>query len=163
MTPATSGPSPLEILARSFRPIALPTRVPKNCVRCGTMKCGVYLLVAGGEIVYVGSSTDIELQLYAHANERERERYRGLPFHKEFDGALWQALPEVVMPHYEGAFIRALRPRYNGSAPRGGEHDAEILEGFDLGHLVAELRPFRKPPRPPLEDLDDFEDLEDAS
>jgi hypothetical protein len=109
--------SPLETLRRSFKPVAIPDAVPapRGLV-------GVYMLVLGDEIVYVGSSSGIEFRLYQHAVEEI----------KEFDSALWVSLPPGVHPHYEGAFIRALRPRYNRVAPRHCGYDNEILEGFGL-------------------------------
>lgn len=89
---------------------------------------GVYLLVDNGTIVYVGSSTQVEYRLWAH----RRPSDSGLIYSKVFDGAFWYALPLAVHPHYEGAFIRALRPAYNRSAPPHVGYDNEILDGFGL-------------------------------
>lgn len=95
---------------------------------------GVYLLLDGGRVVYVGSSGDVPVRVGAHFDQaRARQDKR---FCKQFDDALWLSLPYKVLPHYEGALIRGLRPRYNLVAPAGGKHDREILDGLDLGHLT---------------------------
>lgn len=116
----------LEILSRSFRSIEVPIHAPRRSVRAG-----IYLLVDLGEIVYVGSSRDVDARLYQHAVE---QRSVGA---KSFDSALWIDLPVSVHPHYEGAFIRALCPRDSHRSPKHLGHDAEILDGFDLSHLAS--------------------------
>ncbi len=121
--------SALEILERTFRPIAIPDRAPLACQKCNPPKSGVYLLVAGDEIVYVGSSSDIEPRIFGHRTDRRSVNVMG---RKAFDRALWLALPAAVLDAYEGAFIRSLRPRYNRNAPRWCGNDNEILEGFGL-------------------------------
>jgi len=115
--------SPLAILERTFRPIDLPARPPEICDRCNPPRAGVYLLVATpAAIVYVGSSGDVESRLWSHVRETEIG----------FDRALWLALPAKVLPHYEGALIRALAPRLNRVAPKYLGYDNEILDGFGL-------------------------------
>lgn len=118
--------TPLEILSRQFRPLPLPTAHPKASA---PKLCGVYLLVDTAEIVYVGSSVHIEQRVWSHILGHGVRATEGA---KVFDRALWYPLPEKVFRYYEGAFIRYLRPRYNAGSPRNAEHDAEILDGFDL-------------------------------
>lgn len=116
--------SALTILERTFRPLDLPRHARNGCATCGTAMIGVYLLVDGDDISYVGSSTDILRRLYDHGLYRQT---------RPFDRALYLSLPRLVIPHYEGALIRALRPRTNGrTAPRDRGHDAEILFGLGL-------------------------------
>ena len=117
--------SPLNILARTFRPVDLPRRVQAGCSRCGSALVGVYLLIAREEVTYVGTSTDIIHRLYGQLLDRRRRR-------KRFDRALWLPLPASVLSHYRGALIRALRPKHNGKAPRSHGYDAEILWGLGL-------------------------------
>jgi hypothetical protein len=124
--------SPLAILSRTFRPIDLPTRVPKTCATCGTAVVGLYLLVSSDEIVYVGSSIDVATRLYVHVTERTRMERDNWQWGKRFDRALYLPLPGAVLPHYEGALIRALAPPANGRPPRDRGHDAEILHGLGL-------------------------------
>lgn len=78
--------------------------------------CGVYLLISGDEIVYVGSSRFVHARFESHTNDG-----------KEFDRALWFRVPPESMLAYEGALIRRLAPRYNTSAPAYRGDDAAIL------------------------------------
>lgn len=112
--------TPLEILSMTFRPIDVPLSVPRVPDRAG-----VYLLIDHDEIVYVGSSIRVDVRIHAHTLSSGTES-------KTFDRALWVALPALVHPHYEGAFIRALHPRDNYRAPKSHGYDAEILDGFGL-------------------------------
>lgn len=89
--------------------------------------CGVYFLIDHYEIIYIGSSTDIETRLEQH--------FAGVPGRSEpkvFDRVLWIPLPAAVHADYEGAFIRALAPHDNMTAPASRGNDAEILDGFGL-------------------------------
>lgn len=110
--------TPLEILRRSFRPLDIPTEHPRW--PDSPMLCGIYLLVDDQEIVYIGSSTDVLNRVWTHKRN------------KSFGELLWLRLPSAVHPHYEGAFIRSVRPRFNRSAPIDARYDAEILDGFGL-------------------------------
>lgn len=115
----------IEILSRSFREldIDIPTRVSRS----RPPLCGVYMLVGSVGILYVGQSIDIHRRVSGHRSEFNRLGYQ------EFNRALWYPIPEGCLDYYEGAFIRALRPQYNRSAPpRTDGYDQEILEGFGL-------------------------------
>lgn len=114
--------SALIILERSFRPIDVPRTLPRSQPQIA----GIYMLVDGDEIVYVGSSRDIINRLYTHTVERSE------PLTKRFDRAIFYALPPKVHSFYEGAFIRKLCPRFCRSAPKHRGCDNEILEGFGL-------------------------------
>lgn len=91
---------------------------------------GVYLLIRRGEIVYVGQSTDIEARVAAHRvlPKKPTLRRRAL----RFDRALWFALHDHDLGLYEGALIRALRPRFNRGAPAHTGLDNEVLRRFGL-------------------------------
>jgi len=115
----------LEILERSFRSIEPPTSSPRCLARAD-----IYLLIDSDEVVYVGSSHDVDRRLYAHV-VTQRSRADA----KRFDRALWLALPVAVHPHYEGAFVRALCPIGNRTCPAHQGHDSEILDGFGIAHL----------------------------
>lgn len=110
--------SPIEILSRSMRELVQPRR---------TRISGVYLLIKGCEVIYIGSSGDLELRVETHAIGNTPTCPR-----KDFDRVLWLRLPAKVMRHYEGALIRFFSPRYNGQAPKAYGHDAEILHGLGL-------------------------------
>lgn len=115
----------LEILSLTLRPFTIPMSRPSD-----TGSPGVYLLVDELEIVYVGASARVAERIYQHAVDRKQ------PNEKLFSRVLWVALPVSVLRHYEGALIRALKTRHNRNAPRGGEYDSEILDGFGIGHLT---------------------------
>lgn len=116
----------LTILERTFRP-AVPLALRAR--RTLPFKCGIYFLVDGDDIVYVGSSTDLDSRLYQHTLDRRSAKPRTA---KRWDRARWLPLPERVHGYYEGALIRALRPRYNRGAPRHVGWDNEILDGLGL-------------------------------
>ncbi len=125
--------SALSILERSFRPIEVPSRPYVGCQRCGTAVSGVYLLIDGDEVVYVGSSTDIISRIYKHdAGRRREQRDEEWRFGKKFDRVICLSVPLAVHPAYEGALIRALKPRYSAKCPVDSAHDAEILYGLGL-------------------------------
>lgn len=117
--------SPLTIIERSFRGI----RPPALRDRTLPFKSGVYLLVDAADIVYVGSSTDLDSRLYDHTLDRRTSKPHDA---KRWDRALWLPLPVRVHGYYEGALIRGLRPRYNRGAPRHVGWDNEILDGLGL-------------------------------
>lgn len=93
----------------------------------------VYVLIDGDEVVYVGASNNCLGRIAAHCNQPPRKPH--LP-DKQFDGALWMPLPEVVLPDYEGCLIRAFLPKYNSGAPLDRGNDEEIMNGLDIGHLA---------------------------
>lgn len=70
-------------------PVAAPT------------KPGIYFLVLRGEIVYVGQSINPLCRLGQHAAERQFDSFVVLP------------CPVKELATIEGAYILALRPRYN--------------------------------------------------
>ena len=116
--------TPLGILEQQFRDLAACPRGPK---------VGVYLLIMEDEIVYVGSSTNIDSRISQHAREAREPQYSITP--KPFERVLWYPIPGSLLDVYEGAFIRGLTPRLNMRAPRYLGHDNEILEGFGLPAL----------------------------
>lgn len=119
--------SALAILEGTFRAIELPQHTP----RVDPQLCGVYLLLLVDEIVYVGSSIDVLSRLWTHRIDAKATSRRTLA--KQFDRAAWLPIPRSVMHHYEGALIRALRPKHNlGGSPMGYGFDAEILYGLGL-------------------------------
>lgn len=113
----------------------------KHCreIDISSARAGIYILIDGPDAVYVGSSRDIEVRVQQHIkhNDPRMDAIR-------FDRAFALALPVAVHCHYEGALIRGLRPKYNGTAPADHGNDAEILDGLGLGHLIAGLQPYPK-------------------
>jgi len=86
---------------------------------------GIYFLLSNGEIVYVGQSTDVDSRIAGHVSATKKNK-------KEFDSAFWIEVPEHDLGPYEGAFIRALAPRYNWTAPKDVARDAEILALYGM-------------------------------
>jgi hypothetical protein len=122
-----SSPTALERMRCRFSEIEIPRSLPRG----PSSNSGVYLLVNRGEIIYVGASKFLESRIYGHRSEPQWQ-ISSLP-PKRFDRAFVYRLPVAVMHHYEGAFIRALSPKFNCTAPpRTPGYDNEILEGFDL-------------------------------
>ena len=90
---------------------------------------GVYFLALDGEIVYVGQSKNVLLRMENHRKD------------KVFSNAYLVQIPEQQLDSVEGAFIRALRPKYNGIkdgkmvAPLDKGCDKEIISKYtkDMG------------------------------
>lgn len=93
---------------------------------------GIYFLIRGDEIVYVGQSGDVPRRVAAHYSANRR--FRGQPPHAiPFDRAIAMRLPAGQLDAFESALIRGLRPDFNASAPRTPrDRDAAILEAFGL-------------------------------
>lgn len=112
---------------------------------------GVYFLLLNEELVYIGQSGDIPARIAGHLAQRDKPVTRvGWPqkgdkpnrYCKEFDRALWIEVPLVDLNAYEGAFIRALAPPLNFSAPTDVGRDVEILNTFGLSLNDDALRQF---------------------
>lgn len=103
----------LEILSQSCIVLKLPLE----------RKRGVYILIQSDEVVYVGSSADIDARLYDHIKGNPK---------KTFDRAIWIPIPEGDLEAYEGAITRAFAPRYNSYTKRDSSRDVEILSMFGL-------------------------------
>ena len=82
---------------------------------------GVYFLVDGDELVYIGQSVNPIARIGSHVTENR----------KQFTHAFLLPVPEDQLDNVEGALIRFLDPRYNSKqtgAPRGNKADEEVLE-----------------------------------
>jgi hypothetical protein len=86
----------------------------------------VYFLVDETEVVYVGSTSHLDFRIASHLR-----RPPG-PFTRVF----WREVPLGTALETEGALIRALRPRFNLTAPRYRGDDNRVLVTFGLApHL----------------------------
>lgn len=112
--------TPLQILERTFAAIRPQSSRPGNS--------GVYLLIDGGEVVYVGASRNVPSRVGGWSALTEEGRRTVFAW----DRALWMSLPWSVATTYEYALIRALSPKRNKREVSGKEHDAEILFGLGL-------------------------------
>lgn len=83
------GASIVEII-EAARPVSEP------------VSCGVYFLVSGSEVVYVGQSVNV------HARIAEHSRW------KEFDSAAFISVPKDALDFVESFYIHTLSPRLNG-------------------------------------------------
>lgn len=114
----------LDVLAPHLRPD--PTTLRPRLV-------GVYFLISKDVIVYVGQSTDVEVRVVQQTAKRRRRR-------RVFDRAAWIELPEADLSTYEGALIRALRPKYNRVAPTKNQRDDEVLARLGLPPIDPAMR-----------------------
>lgn len=89
---------------------------------------GVYFLIADETIVYVGQSCSVLGRIQLHELEADSDSATA----KVFTRATWIAIPVGLLNAYEGALIRALRPRYNRRAPAYLGGDNAILLGLGL-------------------------------
>lgn len=90
---------------------------------------GVYFLLDGDEIVYVGQSIDVPQRINAHRSRRDHAHAR---WRIKWDRALWIPVPEKELDAYEGALIRRLTPRHNTGAPADASRDDEICTALNL-------------------------------
>lgn len=72
--------------------------------------CGIYFLIAKGQIVYVGQSVDIHRRMAGH---RDKDGVIGGMLEKKFDRYAWILAPEHDLGRIERAYIQAFRPKYN--------------------------------------------------
>jgi hypothetical protein len=84
-------PSVLHAIADRLRPV--PVQYPS----------GVYFLIAGPDVVYVGQAVNVYARIAQHMRDPG----------KMFDRALYMVVPESDLDGVEMSFIRALRPRLN--------------------------------------------------
>lgn len=90
---------------------------------CGSAP-GVYFLVTGDEVVYVGQSVSPLNRIGTHVNQRGQL----------FDRVFMIPVPKPMLDAVEGALIRWLRPRLNYTkdgelrAPGQPENDVQIIE-----------------------------------
>ena len=110
--------SSVEILAQRFERIIPHKRGSRS---------GVYVLLDRGEAIYVGSTVYIDMRVDEHLTGTDTNASR-----KIFDSVLWLPLPIETAIAYEGALIRALRPRLNLQAPSDWRNDNAILGELGL-------------------------------
>lgn len=119
-----AGPASDDLIPPVLRPLAgMARHLPVIPITCG-----VYFLVSGAEVVYVGQSVDVMLRVANHAGD------------KFFDGAFFIPLDAQELDAVEGAFIRALRPQRNLDPGPPGD-DAGVLARFGLEVPAASPRP----------------------
>lgn len=70
--------------------------------------CGIYFLVDGGHVVYVGQSVNVPARIGSHQKE-------GL---KKFTRTAWIPCPSHCLDLLETIYIIAIRPKYNGGENR---------------------------------------------
>lgn len=89
----------------------------------------LYVLVDGGEIVYIGQSINSGSRIAMHRLGQGR-RHRVVP--KNFTRAFEMRLPRADLIAFESALIRRFNPRYNGNCGADDSRDEEILARFGL-------------------------------
>lgn len=91
---------------------------------------GVYFLIQGDEIVYVGQSTNVHARVACHGAP---SMWPGAK--KDFDAWAYIACGRDSMDWLESIYIHALQPHYNGHIYGGEKHApiklAKLLEGYD--------------------------------
>jgi hypothetical protein len=86
-------------------PVQLSGLTDRLAVATGDVS-GVYFLIRGAKVVYVGQSVNVGARLSAHRADAD----------KLFDYGVFLPLPESDLLRVEKAFIRLLRPEYNRTA-----------------------------------------------
>ena len=114
-----------EILALSFRPVKLPDKANGNRRHDRPRGDGVYLLVRGSDVVYIGSG-----ELTNRFGSAGIRRRRGL---WDFDRAMCLPMPIAAARQFERALIRSIIPEYNRYIPAVSELDDAVLYWLRLG------------------------------
>lgn len=92
----------------------------------------VYFLCRGSEVLYVGQSTDVQSRICSHVKEGKIE----------FDAAYFLPVTRSSLDAIEAAFIKTLRPKYNGNAgPRlTAEQASQIVQEIaGIGLVLPQL------------------------
>ena len=122
-------PLPLQLRIMVDPPLALDA---PECIReierlreiaIGDYPPGVYFLTKGQEVVYIGQSVNPLGRVNTHCGD---------PY-KDFDRAYMLPVPRSMLDDVEGALIRTMRPKLNGThAPRGNSaiSDQQKLDTF---------------------------------
>jgi len=109
-----------------------PEALTSKCLEIDleTLRSGVYLLLRGDDIVYVGSSVGVAGRASQHVRDPR----------KQFDRVIFLPVDEDKLLDVEGALIRYFHPEHNGNAPVYRGFDAEILRAIGLPAMDPELR-----------------------
>lgn len=75
---------------------------------------GVYFLIKGNEIVYIGKTTKGYSRIYQHLYQKT----------KDFDYYFYASLPLDKIDEYENKYIIMFTPKYNNILPKGNTMDA---------------------------------------
>jgi transcriptional regulator with XRE-family HTH domain len=85
---------------------------------------GVYFLMRGADVFYIGQSINIDARIAAHRTD---------PRMREISGVFWIDVQESELDAYEGALLRALRPIGNTRRTPGNKaDDARILSKLGI-------------------------------
>jgi hypothetical protein len=130
-------PQPVNIIApdpiadRVHMPPALSV-VPGLYQIPGILRSGIYFLCEANDVVYVGQSVNVAARVGDHQNS------------KKFDQIYYLPWPPDDLDRIEGAFIRAIKPRFNGGglkrlcAPGYPSQDAEALNTAGAAHILSQ-------------------------
>jgi hypothetical protein len=89
-------------VAQGHAPTLLTTsQILAKAIWARPIRCGIYFLIRGGVIVYVGQTIDLHSRLVAHTKS------------KTFDSWAWKAYPPGRLNAMERAYIDALMPEEN--------------------------------------------------
>ena len=83
--------------------------------------CGIYFLIQGDEICYVGQSTNIHVRLVTHTKDKQFTAYSYVLCSKE------------ILDKLESIYIHLFRPKYNGN---GNKHQL-IAAPINLENLLS--------------------------
>jgi len=117
--------------------------------------CGVYLLMLGADVVYVGQSNNIWVRIYNHRNGRTRPECEAAII--KFDQIKFIKISGAdERRETEQELIRQFNPPHNvlsKTKPRTEHDDAEGDEFFKWLHATFLRKGARLPPRPTYKDF----------
>ena len=93
------------------------------------MRCGVYFLCKGDEVVYVGQSTNVIQRVASHMAEVSNPKIDPTApiMRKKFDRAFFLKCETGDLDRLEGAFIRIFEPKANGRGPKVRDSGSTII------------------------------------
>lgn len=96
---------------------------------------GIYFLIDGQEVVYVGQSMNLPLRIHQHrrANEKKFDRFTVYP------------CPAKLLDKIERHYIQLLRPKYNLAPLPYGDHFLKAADAIEAARLMKASRDGAQP------------------
>ena len=97
--------------------------------------CGVYALINGIEVVYIGKSKNAHSRVYCHRKD------------KEFDRVVFLEVAESDLDRVEGELIAQYRPKYNKVIPLMGPSTSGRIQRVRVSKKPSRLSPMEEEDR----------------
>lgn len=101
------------------------------------LRAGVYILVAKGQVIYVGKSKEMLKRVYSHRNIYRAKRRGDVPSWVtlpgiHFDQVFIQPCRLEDLDALEAAMIEKYKPKYNTKLKRPGLPTTFVIDGHEI-------------------------------